>query len=295
MKLKLASIALLLLLTAACAPVVTPAPPSPVPETPAPPATDTPLPPINAPVVPAPALVSIHMFNERHGWGVTEQAVVRTDDGGATWYNLTPPSLTELGYNVAASDFLDPQTAWLLVMDSGDPMLLTQYHTTDGGLTWTSTPGAFFGGDMHFLDAAHGWMMEQLGVAAGSNAVAIHQTNDGGATWMRTYVNDPTVPGAGDSLPLGGLKFGLTPLNMQTAWVGGVIYASGMVYLYRTDDGGRTWAQVSLSLPPGAENAELGFEEMQFVSPADAFLTMRMVADTNQLAVYVSHDGGAAW
>ena len=52
---------------------------------------------IDAALVDAPQLTSIHMLDELNGWGITETAVLRTNDGGVTWYDLTPPGLTDLG------------------------------------------------------------------------------------------------------------------------------------------------------------------------------------------------------
>ena len=132
---------------------------------------------------------------------------------------------------------------------------------------------------------------------AGSNAVAVFQTMDSGATWIQRYTNDPNLPEAGDSLPLGGLKADLVPLDMQTAWVGGVVYSPGTIYLYRTDDRGQNWTQESLELPDGAENFELGIDEdqVQFVSAEDGFLVVRMSGDSTQTAVYITNDGGDTW
>jgi len=123
------------------------------------------------------------------------------------------------------------------------------------------------------------------------------RSTDGGATWTQTYTNDPNNPEAADTLPLGGIKADLVPLNMQTAWVGGVTYSPGTIYLYRTDDGGHTWAPVTPELPDGAENFEFGIdrEQMQFVSATDGFLIVRMSGDSTQTAVYVTRDGGDTW
>ena len=84
---------------------------------------------------------------------------------------------------------------------------------------------------------------------------------------------------------------------MQTAWVGGVVYSPGTIYLFRTDDGGQTWTPVNLELPEGAENFELGIDrdQMQFVSARDGFLIVRMSGDSTQTAVYVTNDGGETW
>jgi photosystem II stability/assembly factor-like uncharacterized protein len=84
---------------------------------------------------------------------------------------------------------------------------------------------------------------------------------------------------------------------MQTAWVSGVTYASGTPYLFRTDDGGHNWSQVTLELPAGAENYELGIDrdQMQFFSAKDGFLVVRMSGEANQTAVYTTNDSGNTW
>ena len=265
-------------------------PPTPFPDTPAPPV-------IAAPPVESPALLEIHFFNELDGWGVSESWIVRTNDGGITWYNVTPTELEEVG-SAVETFILDKDHAWIQKPDFNNfPNNGLLYHTADGGLTWNISSTPFSGGDLSFIDPRNGWMLADLGAGAGSNAVAVFQTTDGGTIWTQTYTNDPNLPEAGDSLPLGGLKADLVPLSMQTAWVGGVTYSPGTVYLYRTDDGGHTWSPVSLELPAGAENFELGIDkdQMRFVSADDGFLVVRMSGDSTQTAVYVTNDGGESW
>jgi photosystem II stability/assembly factor-like uncharacterized protein len=268
----------------------TESPPTPYPDTPAPPA-------IKAPRVESPALISIRFLNELDAWGVTDSQIVRTNDGGLTWYNVTPPDVTETGSTVETF-ILDNDHVWVQKPDFNNyPNNGLLYHTVNGGLDWTVTSTPFSGGDLSFLDVNNGWMLADLGVGAGSNAVAVFQTTDGGGTWTQTYTNDPNNPEAGKSLPLGGIKSGLIPLNMQTAWVDGVTYAPGTAYLYRTDDGGHNWSQVNLDLPPGAEKFELDIDrdQMKFVSPSDGFLVVRMAGDSTQTAVYLTHDAGNTW
>jgi photosystem II stability/assembly factor-like uncharacterized protein len=194
--------------------------------------------------------------------------------------------------------FLDAAHTWVQVPDPNNyPHGGTLYRTADGGLSWTSANVPFSSGDIRFLDANNGWTLAGLGVGAGSNAVAVFQTTDGGTTWTQKYTNDPNLADSGDSLPLGGLKAGIAPANMQTAYVYGVTYSSGTPYLFRTDDGGANWSQVSLPLPPGAENFELGIDQgqMKFVSPNDGFIAMRLTGSTYQLAVYITRDAGNTW
>jgi photosystem II stability/assembly factor-like uncharacterized protein len=265
-------------------------PPTPFPDTPAPAAID-------APLIESPALLEIQFLNELDGWGVTETQIVRTNDGGVTWYNVTPPDVVETGYTVETF-ILDNAHVWLQKPDFNNfPNNGLLYRTIDGGLTWSISSTPFSAGELTFLDESNGWMLADLGVGAGSNAVAVFQTTDGGTTWTQTYINDPNSPEAGDSLPLSGIKADLVPINMQTAWVAGVIYSPGTVYLYRTEDGGRNWSPETLELPDGAENFELSIDEdqIQFVSANDGFLVVRMAGDSTETAVYVTRDGGNSW
>ena len=252
---------------------------------------------INADPVEAPALIKLDMFNELDGWAVTETEIVRTNDGGITWYNVTPLEMDETGYSVDTL-FLDTNNAWVQKPDFENfPNSGILHRTTDGGLTWTTFTVPFSRGDINFVDAENGWMLADLGVGAGSNAVAVYQTTTGGAVWDRSYTNDPNDGDAGNTLPLGGLKSGLVPLDMDRAWVTGVIYASGEVYLHRSDDGGRTWDPVTVELPPGAENYELGIDDdqMKFVSNDNGYIVLRMSGASIQTAVYTTGDAGNSW
>ncbi len=257
---------------------------------------ETPLPAvIEAPIIDAPSLINIDMLDEVYGWGITESEVVRTNDGGVTWYNVTPAGLNEAGYFVYA-DFFDSAHAWLQLPDmNNQPNGGTLYRTSDGGLTWETFTTPFSGGAFKFIDEQNGWMMADLGVGAGSNAVSIFQTDDGGATWNRTYTNDPNLEGAGDSLPLGGIKGVMLPLDGQTAWVGGVVYALGEIYLFRSEDGGKTWISVELELPAGASKSELGVDGILFVSASRGVLRVRVSSATPETILYATNDGGETW
>jgi photosystem II stability/assembly factor-like uncharacterized protein len=258
---------------------------------------DTPSPPtIAAPIISSPSITHLHMLSELDGWAISENAILRTTDGGSTWYNVSPQGVTDFGYGTANS-FLNASQAWVMVADASDPAgsgLL--YRTDDGGLNWTVYPVPFGGGDMVFTDDEHGWMMAFLGVATGSMAVSIYQTEDGGATWAQTYTNDPSLAGAGDSLPLSGIKNNLTPLDAATAWVGGVIYAPETFYLYKTTDGGQTWAMQTIPAAPGMQNTDVSIETGPiFTSPSEAILPIRFAGETYRTGFYATRDGGVNW
>lgn len=257
---------------------------------------NTPLPAVaEAPIIESPAILSIQMLDEVNGWALTEEQVVRTNDGGVTWYDVTPKNLKDAGYLVN-TDFLDANTAWVQFPDMNKyPNGGTLYHTTDGGLTWESFATPFSGGSIQFIDSQNGWMMSDLGVGAGSMAVSVFQTSDAGKTWDRTYTNDPNLAEASDTLPLGGIKNLILPLNTKTAWIGGVVYAPGQTYLFRSDDNGKTWVNINLSLPQEAAGSELSVIGMVFISSKTGVLAVRVASDTPKTIVYVSQDGGNTW
>jgi len=258
---------------------------------------DTPSPPtLAAPVVSTFSVTSLHMINELDGWAISENTILRTTDGGLTWYNVSPQGVTEFGYGTG-NTFLDAMQAWVLVADASDPVgagLL--YRTSDGGLTWTTLPVPFGNGDLTFLDENTGWLMLSLGVAAGSMAVSIYRTGDGGATWTQKYTNDPNLANSGNSLPLGGIKSNLTPLDRNTAWIGGVIYAPETFYLYTTGDGGQTWASQTIPAAPSMQSIEVLIDTGPiFMTTTDGILPVRFTGETNRTGFYATHDGGSTW
>jgi len=272
------------------------------PEVPTPEATpalllDTPSPVESiAPIVSDPQLFSIQFISSLDGWGITETEVVRTDDGGETWNNVTPDGLTDVGYSTVR-DFLDANHAWLLIVDQNNfPFGGTLYATEDGGNTWTISATPFSSGYMKFLDADNGWMMADLGSGAGSMAVAVYQTTNGGSTWTRTFTNNTDDEGASDTLPRGGIKQLFVPLNMDTAWIGGVVYETGTVYLYRTDAGGEFWYKINLELPEEASKGELSVLQVKLISDSQGFLAVRFsTTDKIEILLFFTTDAGTTW
>ncbi|HTX92489.1 MAG TPA: hypothetical protein VMC09_14855 [Anaerolineales bacterium] len=292
LKIFLAGLACLLTLLA-CGTTTTVTPT--VPAATLPPATDTPVPPTATvpalPVVSSPSISSLDMLDVNNGWAMSDSAVLRTTDGGTTWYNATPSGLS--GAPVESS-FLDAATAWVGVAGA-DPTTGTLYHTADGGVTWTSVAVPFGGGSIHFVDATHGWELVGLNAGMSHEAVAIFRSSDGGATWSQVFVDDPTVAGSSDTLPLVGDKNGITALDANNGWVTGAQPSTDFVYVYTSKDGGTTWAQQNVSIPAAYSGAMTSADLPVFFGASDAVLPVLLIADTNGAEFYVSHDGGQTW
>ena len=246
------------------------------------------------PVVIPEGISRFHMLDPQNGWMITKTSVLRTADGGATWHEVTPTGVSTLGYGTSTS-FLDSNRGWILPSNPNDPVNSgTLYHTTDGGLQWSSNPVPFGSGDIYFLDDDNGWSMVYADAGAGNMAVKIFQTTDAGATWTQVFSNVPDDPNTNNSLPRSGIKSGLTPVSMQEAWVTGQTYASNVVYLYHTMDGGHTWSAVDPHLPFGGEAMYLTHPPVFFGSQIGLLPTMAGSEGAGTF-FFITQNGGDTW
>jgi hypothetical protein len=258
-------------------------------------ATETSIPPA-LPVAASPALVRINFQDEENGWGIAVNgngAVLRTVDGGSTWLNATPPGTGSIGLSTSLS-VLNSNHAWVLVPGT-DFFSGTLYRTSDGGVTWSPSTVPFGGAYLEFLDSNNGRALADRGSAAGSEAVELFQTSDGGSNWTSVFHDDPGQPGSSDSLPLAGIKNGMTFRDARTGWVTGFLPADGDVYLYITQDGGLSWSQQKLPLPAGYAAYQYMAQAPLFFGK-DGFLPLTTYKSRSaDLTFYISHDGGLTW
>ena len=252
---------------------------------------------------PGPQLTYIQMIDRIHGWGLTSSAVLRTTNGGATWKDVSPH-----GFSIerqSAGAFLDAQHAWVSASRPSTvaPVIL---RTEDGGATWQATtlaaaPGTPLPlniGQITFIDAQHGWLLADLGAGAGSEGVEIFHSTDGGRHWVTVSVTAGAEGSTPGSLPLGGLKSGLTFRDTFTGWATGVSYASAAsyVFLYVTYDRGHTWRHQQIIVPAAYGQGQSSINPPRSFTPADGVLPV-MLRGPRRPAVdfYATHDGGCSW
>ncbi len=209
---------------------------------------------------PLTGLTYIKMVGAQSGWAMDDDSVLRTSDGGATWQDVTPPHIQALliSNTPYGAFFLDANTGWVAGYDQG---ALTLWRTGDGGRDWDSakieisTNSAYLSATsfdwkaLDFIDPQNGWLIQSLGVAMGTEPVAICGTVDGGRSWMSV---SEAVPGqnALGTLPFGGVKNGLSFADNKHGWITGSWNGNGF-WLYRTNDGGKTWNRQDLPVPDG--------------------------------------------
>lgn len=243
-------------------PVFTPTqPPSPEPVLPA---TDTPVPlpiaeDIGVPRFPIGAevdLTFIQMITDLQGWGISGWHILRTEDGGISWRDVTPPEgrlLESDRPEEAVGAFIDAEMAWVVFLDikSFPVMQLNVWTTGDGGSTWSVAapvfpfgPGEFFEVFLRVHDRWHGWLLtDTIVMGTGRNdTYSLFQTSNGGRTWTEFNLNPYVVTD---------LEF----YNPMLGWISEEMsgpYDSIAPFLRFTVDGGETWERQDLPLPPAA-------------------------------------------
>lgn len=227
------------------------------------------------PLAPLPAgteliLVDIWMQDALHGWasgGSLQEPmhVLRTEDGGLTWQDVTPPEPVDGDpqYVSVVAHFLDSLQGWVTFQHAPGPQGFVTpvvWRTTDGGASWTASEALDVSGYMGFYgpsrigfsDPDHGWLMLDLDSAMMHRYIAIYTSQDGGATWNR--VVDPQVDAPIQTGDKTGLVMDSTGQGLLTRDLHGLVEG---VSVEMTRDGGYTWESVPLDVPGDVGAAQL--------------------------------------
>ena len=246
---------------------------------------------------------SMHMINSSTGWaaGSGTDRILRTTDGGAHWIDVTPQAAKAGAW---ITYFLDANHAWLASSvqpgSTSTDFSVTIYRTADGGRTWVQagevTADRGWPASMDFVDPARGWLFMRLGVAAGSEGVAIFGTIDGGTSW--TKLSEADTSGNPGQLPFSCHKGPPIFLNSSTGWMPGSCGAGGGPYFYITHDGAQTWSAVTTSLPAGySGNCMCGISGLRFSDARNGIFVLDLYGADGvpHNFLYASHDAGATW
>ncbi|GAC1519176.1 MAG: hypothetical protein NVS3B14_21410 [Ktedonobacteraceae bacterium] len=238
------------------------------------------------------------MFNASAGWAITynpsnKSRVLRTTAGVTHWRDVTPATGSQNSV-IGGTDFFDPLTAWVAV---AVPPNLFVYRTHDGGQTWQKARLPDQGietGQIFILNAQTGWILVGKGAAAGSEAVDVLHTSDGGATWKIISVSNYSTGNNPTAIPFGGDKSGLSFVSATTGWITGFTPADNFAWLYATHDGGATWQHQAIPLPASA--FQVSTMPPVFFNATDGILPVIIPGLEGQsITIEVTHDAGASW
>ncbi|HEY3268979.1 MAG TPA: YCF48-related protein [Armatimonadota bacterium] len=212
-------------------------------------------------------LYAVHFVSPRTGWAIGEAgAILRTDDGGATWRSQVSGTNAYLLF----AHFLDAAHGWVIGIRSSPgstvyPVLLA---TSDGGATWLPQDPMTWDipFSIRFTDALHGWLVGDHGI--------VRRTANGGKTWEAVET--------GIRARLNGVTFA----DSLHGWIVGGDDLDGPAspnrVSLRTTDGGVTWTG-SLSIPG------VPLMQAQFLDDARGWAT------DSAGSLLRSVDGGQTW
>lgn len=208
-------------------------------------------------------LVRIEMFDDRTGWGIAGEEgqnhhILRTQDGGRTWIDVTPPELASLVEGLgkpAGGFFLNRDTAWVSYddyqFDRRLPGSVRLWRTVDGGHTWRYSAIVhrspyFLDSDFEsspsfrFVDGQYGWAKVYTIWGPRCADWELFRSVDGGETW--DYLEEDLF-----FCPDSGTDF----LGRDHIWrtEGSTHDIVPDLILSQSHDGGLTWQTSSLALP----------------------------------------------
>jgi len=257
-------------------------------------------------------LVSLEMIDERNGWGVAGEDgsnyhVLRTEDGGRTWIDVSPPELVSQveGFGKpGAGTFIDRATAWVsyheVNIDRRVPGSIHLWKTDDGGRTWQYSAIVhrspyYLDSDsdgmpsVSFVDAQYGWAKVIDIWQPRCGEWELFRTVDGGATWQ--YLAEELFV-CGDS----GLDF----LGRNHIWrtEGSTRDLVPDLILSQSHDGGLSWETSSLPLP-GEESVywECRVSSPSLVTPTTGEVEVACTTDEGATEAYAyrTENSGLTW
>jgi photosystem II stability/assembly factor-like uncharacterized protein len=189
-----------------------------------------------------------------------DASVWSTADGGRTW-RPSAPLMHEAYGDVVWAELAAYGTddGWLMMRGAyagaGAHYAMQLLHSTDGGLTWMSLPGADVGVDytsLAFASPGSGWLAWQTTGAYGPGAPEYAVTADGGISWEpRTLPPPAEAPTLFDDYEYSE-PYQVNVLSADSVRLLVGVYGYGYPpaefasYLYSTEDGGSSWQAAPL-------------------------------------------------
>ena len=234
--------------------------------------------------------------------GAASGGVLKSEDGGQTWISLfdQQPSLS------IGALAIDPTDSDILYVGTGEANAgggsvtyggFGVFRTTDGGTTWEDIglrETRYIGRILVDPGNPDRVFVAALGTLFSTNSDrGVYRTTDSGMTWEQVlFVSDST--GAADIIQ--------DPVNTDILYASmwerirrpdRRSYGGATCGIYKTTDGGDSWALLSGGLPSGSDVGRIGLA----LSPADPTVINAVFADSVGYfkGLYRSIDSGGTW
>jgi photosystem II stability/assembly factor-like uncharacterized protein len=230
--------------------------------------------------------------------GVASGGLFRTTDGGTNWEPITDGKVPVASMGSVSVADTDPNIIWLGTGSDGVRSNVSTgrgvYRTMDGGRSW-SFAGLYNAGQIgalriHPTDPNTVWVAAYGDIFKPNTERGIFKTTDGGRSWRKTlYVNDST----------GAMDVELQPGNPNVvyAWMNrierkpwSIISGSREGGMWRSTDGGETWAKITAGLP-----SQLIGKGNLAVTAANPARVYALVEAKPGGGLYRSDDAGLTW
>lgn len=215
-------------------------------------------------------VVFAEAFEDNKGTDSARFEIASTTDGGANW-SVAPLNVPEFDpgrgmSSYACVDFADTQHGWVMLRMNGSTAVSIGIllMTADGGRTWTLL-GPPVAGAILFTDPKRGWL-------AGGPDDKLYATSDGGQHWHEVSL---AVPPPLDASAQPTYYLPIFPTADQAFLPVAFFEPDGekrSLALFRSNDGGRTWA------PNGVLRIE-----------GTAWASATTVVDSSWITAVVSH------
>lgn len=224
-----------------------------------------------------PDLQDVAFFNASTGVAVgMGTTVIRTTDGGATWQSVAAANTATLHGDFFDVDVVSASRAYAAGFTYAKKCDIVM--TNDAGATWVDrTPSQLKTVDdielrgLDFVDGQRGWAAYQ----DGDDELHVLKTTDGGLTWTDKLLIDN----------MWAHPYDVHFLDSQNGWLVAGYYTH---LIYRTTDGGATWAPTGVPADCGA------MWTVFFVSPTHGWLGTDD-SGTSDTVLWETTDGGATW
>jgi photosystem II stability/assembly factor-like uncharacterized protein len=212
-------------------------------------------------------------------------AVLRSNDGGATWSNVSPPSASELDFRDVEA--FDSNLAY--AMSSGPSTRSRIFKTLDGGKTWKQQFITF--DPKYFFDCFAFWNRDH-GIAVGDpigHHFSMLETHDGGEHWT-VLTSLPEILQTEAAFSTGTC---ITSIGENDIWFGTGSNQGSRVF--HSADHGRTWSVVAT--PVTATAPGMGIFSLAFANPQLGIIVGGDYQKPDQVKTNaaITTNGGKTW